>query len=153
MLSINATVEGDKVVLRGLRELQSDMPQVIQRTLTRGAKGTHRESFDLLNGPAGMSGGYPVPAQTGHLKRLLEWVKPGESKTSNGLSFDAGNMEAIVYDSAEYSEAVHEGLGSSRKFGARRFITDGFERFNKGNRLAEIAAEEIAIEARKKGFK
>ncbi len=149
MLSINATIKGDKIVLTGLREMQRDMPQVLQRTITRGTVGTYNEAFDLLGGPKVPAGAYPVPIVTGNLRRLLDWLKPGERKGE----FKAGNLEGIVYDTAEYADAIHQGTGSSAKFGARPFITDGFERFNKGDRLAEIAAEEIEAEARKKGFK
>ncbi len=149
MLSINATLENDKIVITGLRELSRDLPQALQRTLTRGAIGTHRESFDLLGGSKEPAGAYPVPVVTGHLRRLLDWLKPGARKEN----FSAGPLESIVYNSAEYSRVVHEGRGSSTKFGVRSFITDGFERFNKGDKLAEIAAEEIEAEARKKGFR
>ncbi|NOQ51727.1 MAG: hypothetical protein GQ578_05880 [Desulfuromonadaceae bacterium] len=149
MLTINAALAGDKVVLRGLRELQRDMPKALQRTLTRAAIGTHREAFDFLGGAKEPSGAYPVPIVTGHLRRLLNWLKPGASKGE----FRAGPLESIVYNSAEYSETIHEGHGSSTKYGARPYITDGFERFNRGNRLAKIAGEEIEAEARKKGFK
>lgn len=149
MLSINATLEGDKIVINGLRDLQRDLPQALQRTLTRGAVETHREAFDFLSGSRGRGGDYPVPVVTGQLRRLLDWLKPGASKGE----FKAGEFEAIVYNSAEYANVIHAGRGSSAKFGARPFITDGFERFNKGDQLAKIAAEEIEAEARKKGFK
>lgn len=177
MLSLNATIEGDKIVLRGLRGLERDMPKALQRTLTRAAIGTHRAAFDWLNG-AGIKklnisgGGYPVPARTGALKRLLRWLKPGESvhaapfvvskknphkkigtRIGGGSSFKAGKLEAIVYDTAEYAEVIHQGLGSSAKFGARPFITDGFERFNRGDHLKKITEKEIEAAARKRGFK
>lgn len=176
MLSINATIEGDKVVLRGLRGLERDVPKALQRTLTRAAMGTHRAAFDWLDG-AGIKernipgGGYPVPARTGALKRLLRWLKPGESVNAEpfivnkknphkrigtrvgGGSFKAGKLEAIVYNSAEYAEVVHQGTGSFAKFGARPFITDGFERFNRGNHLKKITEEEIEAAAKKRGLK
>jgi len=158
MLTLNATIEGDKIVLRGLRGLERDMPQALQRTLTRAAIGTKRSAFEFLSGPGTKkshisAGGYPVPIRTGHLRRMLDWLKPGSSKTSNGMTFKAGSTEAIVYDSAEYAEVIHQGLGSSRKFGARPFITDGFERFNSRVPLEKIAGEEIEKEAKKKGFR
>ncbi len=149
MLSINATIEGDKIVISGLREMQAEIPEALKRTLTRAAEGTHREAFDLLTGSAGSPGAYPVPVETGNLRRLLDWLKPDARKGE----FKAGDLEAIVYDSAEYARTIHDGLGSSAKFGARPFITDGFERFNEGGKLAEIAAEEIENLAKDKGFK
>ena len=158
MLSLNVTVQGDKIVLRGLRGLERSMPNALKRILTRAAVGTYRAAFEFLSGPGAKAskvaaGGYPVPIRTGHLRRMLAWLRPGESKTSNGTSFKAGPAEAIVYDSAEYSEVIHQGLGSSAKFGARPFITDGFERFNSRVPLEKIAEEEIDAEARTAGFK
>ncbi len=149
MLSVNATLENDKIVINGMRGLQRDMPQVLQRTLTKAAIGTHRESFDLMSGSGGNPGAYPVPVVTGHHRRMLDWLKPNARKGS----FAAGKFEAIVYNSAIYAGAIHQGLGSSSKYGARPAITDGFERFNRGGKLAQIAVEEITIEARKKGFR
>lgn len=148
MLSINATVENDKVVIKGLQQLQAEMPQVLQATLTRGAMGTHREAFDFLSGAGGNPGGYPVSVETGNLRRLLNWLKPGASKGE----FKAGDLEAIVYDSAIYSRSIHDGTGSSAKFGARPYITDGFERFNRGDKLARIADEEVEKVLKKRGF-
>lgn len=149
MLSISATVEGDKIVISGLQQLAEEAPQILQRTLTRGAIGTHREAFDLLSGAKDPAGAYPVPVVTGNLRRLLDWLQPGARKGG----FKAAALEAIVYNSAEYAQVIHAGSGSSAKFGARPFITDGFERFNRGGKLAEIAGEEIEAAARKKGFR
>lgn len=155
MLSINATLEGDKIVLRGLRGLQRDMPKALQRTLTRAAIGTHRESQDLIQGaPSSPPGSYPgVPVRSADLLNKLRWLRPNDTHTSDGFTFETGPLESGVYDFSGHAASIHEGYGSSAKFGARPFLTDGFERFNRGDRLAKIAAEEIEAEARKKGFK
>jgi hypothetical protein len=153
MLTINVTMEGDKVILNGLRELADDLPDAVERGLARAAVGIHRAAFDWLSGPGAKAsniaaGGYPVPIRTGHLRRMLDWLKPGASKP--GMS--AGPMEAIVYNSAEYAKVIHEGTGSSAKFGARPFITDGFNRFNQGNKIARIIDKEIELEIKRKGL-
>lgn len=162
MLSISATLENDKVVIEGLQDLAEDVPHAIRIALAKGAKETHRESFEFLSGAGGGAGWYPVPVQTGHLRRLLDWLAPqktpgwtaqAKAKSVNGLDYATGDMEAMVYNSAAYSRSIHDGTGSSEKFGARPFITDGFERFNQGNKLAEITNQEIEKAARKRGFK
>jgi len=149
MLSLNVTVENDKVVIKGLQEMAAEMPQALKNTMKRGAIGTHREAFDFLSGAKGNPGGYPVPVETGHLRRLLDFLPPGKSKGG----FSAGPLESIVYDSAIYSRTIHDGTGSSAKFGARPFITDGFEAFNRGDQLVQIADEEVAKVIAKRGFK
>lgn len=148
MLTINATLENDKIVLKGLRELADEMPETVERGLTRVVRGIHREAFDLLSGSSASVGGYPVPIITGNLRRLLDWLKPGASKDG----FTAGPLEAVVYNSAEYARTIHEGWGSSAKFGARPYLTDAFKRFNQGEKAAEIVMEEIDKDITKKGF-
>ncbi len=167
MLSLNATVEGDKVVIAGLQGMEADMPHALRITLAKGAKGTMREAFDFLNGAGAMdsniaAGGYPVPKRTGHLQRMLDflapqktpgWTNKAKAKTVNGSTFATGDLEAMVYDSAIYSRSIHDGTGSSAKFGARPFITDGFEAFNRGDKLSQIADEEVTKVITKRGFK
>lgn len=74
-------------------------------------------------------GSYPVPVQTGHLRRSLGMVMPGDTVTSNGLSFTAGDDEAMVFNSAEYANVIHEGAEKydNTPYGPRRYITDAFE--------------------------
>jgi len=98
------------------------------------------------------SGGYPVPVRTGNLKRLLDFVDPGQSKSGGGSSFTAGHMEAIVYDSAEYASVIHQGTGSSAKFGKRAFIDDALAKFNQGNGIAVAIEQELQVEIQKRGL-
>ena len=72
-------------------------------------------------------GSYPVPRTTSNLLRLLDRVKPGRSKQSNGLTFKAGYLEAIIFNSAEYADVIHSGTRSSKKFGPRPYIMDAVE--------------------------
>lgn len=99
------------------------------------------------------SGRYPVPVRTGNLRRLLNFVEPGRSKTGkDGQTFTAGAMEAIVYNSAEYARVIHFSTGSSAKFGHRQYLFDALEKFNQGNRIAENIAEEISADIAKRGL-
>ena len=106
---------------------------------TTGAK----VQFDLFEG----AGAYPVPVRRGNLRRLLAYVEPGQTKTgANGASFTAALDEAIVYDSAEYASVILNATGSSEKFGPRDYLTDGYNRFDEGDRVVKILEEEIAKE-------
>lgn len=167
MLALNVTVTGDKVVINGLNQLTAEMPNVVQRGLKRVVRGVHRNAMDFLNGPATASapssgkkmnkvtlssGGYPVPVRTGNIKRLLDFVDPGQSKSSAGASFIAGPMEAIVYDSAEYASVIHQGTGSSAKFGKRPFIDDALAAFNQSDGIANVIEQELQAEIKKRGL-
>jgi len=93
------------------------------------------------------AGAYPVPIRVGWLRRQLNWLKPGQSKDG----FFAGDLEIIEYDAAQYARVVHEGYGSSAKFGPRRYLTDALERFNKGARIAGAVEEKIQQKLDKRG--
>jgi len=166
MLDLNVTVQGDKVIIEGLQALAADMPHVLQRGLKRINRGVHRSAMDFLNGPGrtvmkqknrlrGQSddlgarpGSYPVPVITGNLKRLLDFIDPSQSKDR----FSAGPLEAIVYDSAEYANVIHEGTGSSTAYGRRPFLDDALEHFNQGGQIAGILEEEVQKEVKKRGL-
>lgn len=94
------------------------------------------------------SGGYPVPVRTGNLKRLLNFVNPGQSKDG----FSAGAMEGVVYDSAEYARTIHDSTGSSAKFQKRTYLTDALARFNQGDQIAATLEDEIRMEIKKRGL-
>ena len=154
MLNLSATVQGDKLVISGLNELAADLSGAIDRGLERGAKGIHRSAFEWLSGPGSQvsrkkgvsgsaAGSYPVPVVTGNLRRLLDWVKPGESKSTETGSYTAGQHEIVVYDSAIYADPIFEGRGSSAKFGPRNALVDGFNQFNQGDQIVHILEEEI----------
>lgn len=149
MLDIQVTVSGDQVVISGLEKLAVDMPQPLQRGLTKIIRGTHQEALNWLNGAGAKSsnvapGGYPVPARTGNLKQHLDFLEPGQSKAG----FSAGPLEAMEYDSAEYASVVHDGSGTSSKYGPRPFIDDGYMAFS-GNTTEILESEletQIALE-------
>lgn len=176
MLSIQTTINGVDEFQEGLTGLARDLPMAFERGLTRIAKGTHREAFAWLSGPGrpqvrmtdrrkhggrnktsmrgqasslgARPGSYPVPVLTGTLRRLLDWLKPGESKGG----FQAGANEIVVYDSAEYAAVIHDSEGTSSGFGHRRFLEDGFAKFNQGAMATTIMDQEIDREIKRKGF-
>lgn len=153
MLDLRVTVKGDKVLINGLKRLARNIPDAIQRGMKRIVRGVYASAMEFLDGPGAKAsdvaaGGYPVPVRTGHLKRSLDWLEPGESKSAGGETFTAGKFEAMVYDSAEYSRIIHEGRGSSAKYGERPFITDALEDFDRATGIAEVIEEEIDRESR-----
>ncbi len=163
MLALNVMVSGDKIVINGMKQFVADIPNITGQGLKKAVRGVHRYAMDFLNGAASVSapttgkksvkvalpgGGYPVPVRTGNLKRLLDFLDPGQSKGG----FTAGPMEAIIYDSAEYASVIHEGTGSSAKFGKRPFLDDALARFNQGNGIASTVDNELDVEIKKRGL-
>lgn len=168
MLGLNVTLKGEKVVLDGLTSFAHNIrAKAIPRGLRRIVKGTAAEALqNFLTGPVRgfktktsssgrqravaqkpeLAGGYPVPMLSGNLRRLLGWVFPGQTKLSNNLTFEAGPMEALIFDSAEYAMTIHEGTDSSSEYGPRPFMDDAFAAFNAGARTKDIIEEEIELE-------
>ncbi|MCK5021374.1 MAG: hypothetical protein KAS32_30460 [Candidatus Peribacteraceae bacterium] len=72
----------------------------------------------------GLAGDYPVPLYSGHLRRSMDIVLPGMSKAAGGDTFTAGENEVVIFNSAEYAGVIHEGGGSSEKYGRRAFLED-----------------------------
>lgn len=143
-LSLNVTMVGDKVVAKGLAFAEALLPGAIQKGLASVAMAGYSGAFQLLSGPRDPAGAYPVPVVVGNLRRLLGWVKPGASKSRGGETFTAGKLEAIVFDAAEYSETIHEGKGSSEKYGARPFVTDAVTEVD-GARVLDKAIWDFAL--------
>ena len=168
-MNITITLEGDKLVIENLNA----MPGRVQRMAGKGlgivARGVHRQSMDFLNGAGAKgtsklvtnkktgkeylkwtknkapipAGGYPVPVRTGNLKRLLDFLDPGETFSNDRGSYTAGKTEVVVFDSAGYARVIHEGTGSSKKFGKRPFLHDALEKFNSGGNVVNIVTREI----------
>lgn len=143
-LSLNVRMEGDKLVAKGLAAVEALLPGAIQKGLEAVARAGYSGAFDLLSGPRDPAGAYPVPVVRGHLRRLLGWVKPGASKSKGGETFTSGKFEAIVFDAAEYSVAIHEGKGSSRKYGQRPYITDSMAEVD-GEKILDRAVWDFAL--------
>lgn len=163
MLDIQVNIEGDKIIIEGLQRLTGQLPSALQAALDSSAIGIHREAHGLLSGPGAKgtservpgrkslkwtpqsvpAGGYPVPVRTGNLRNHLNLLLHGQTKSDEYGSYSAGEFESIVYDSTPYANVIHEGRGTSKKYGPRRFITDALERFNQGDRIKKSIEEEI----------
>jgi len=178
MLNLKVTIENDKVVVQGLQDLARQFPVAIKRGLRRSAAGLYAIGCQWLSGKGGAgkkqrsdytgftkksgeavsfrsfhtSGGYPVPVRTGHLRRSLDWLAPGDSKSGDLGTFKAGDDEVVIFDSALYAPAVFLGRGSSEKFGARDALRDALELFNHGGQIQQILGEEIRKEINKAGM-
>lgn len=155
MLNLRVESKGDKLVVSGLVKLADAYPAGIDRSIERAAKGTHREASRFLNGPGAKAsdvpaGGYPVPRRTSHLHNRLNFIGPKRSKAADGSVFTTGVHEALVFDSAIYSRTIHDGLGSSSRFGPRPFITDGFKAF--WEEAGTVIGEEIDTAIKESGL-
>ncbi|MEW6115660.1 MAG: hypothetical protein AB1553_02010 [Nitrospirota bacterium] len=189
MLSLQANVQGDKLVITGFRQLAAETPKAIDRGLVRIAIGVHRNAFEWLSGPGrtavrlnnkrtvkmqdgnfdvkvqhktqkrgqfdmlgGRPGSYPVPVLMGNLRNKLNWLRPGASKTADGVTFRAGQHEVINYNSAEYADTIHEGKGSSEKYGKRQYLTDALAKFNSSDGVEKTMDNEVQNEIKKSGL-
>ncbi len=151
MLNISVTLKNERLVISGLNRLDKGIEQkALPRALRKIGSGVARISIDLLTGSrrgvqtiksrngiertvigkSEAAGEYPVPRVVGHLRRMLQWIGPGRSKSIDGVSFTTGLNEAVVFNTARYASQIHEGKGSSAKYGPRPFIDDAFKRFD-----------------------
>lgn len=167
MIDLKVTIENDKVVVAGLQDHAARFPGAIKRGLRRVAAGIFARAFDQLSGPGGEimttpsgagrrsrkiydnSGSYPVPIRTGHLRRSLAWLNPGESKSGDLGTFKAGDDEVVVFDSASYAAAIFLGRRSSKSYGPRDALRDALEMFNRGAMIQQVIGEEIRKEINK----
>jgi len=152
MLDIRAHIKTDAD--RRLGKLAVRIPGASARGIREAAEGTFRIAHELLSGPGskksrskGVSGSragsYPVPVVIGHLRRMLGFVPPGQTKSKNGVSFTARGNESIVYNAAQYAEVIHEGRRSSQKYGKRRYIVDAFNRYGGTDEVERTIMDEI----------
>ncbi len=171
-LELNIKIEKSNVLIAGLKKLDRDYPAAINRGLSDIIMGVYGEAFKLLSGPGAKvkttgtavnkkiknrrdtkqdigAGKYPVPVRTANLKDLLNFVLPGRTKSTGGLSFGAGKNAGIVYNASEYARIIHEGLGTSRKHGPRRYITDGVTKYDRGGKMARDLETQIDKELKK----
>jgi hypothetical protein len=176
LLELQVRIEGDKIVINNLTSMPAKIQTAIGRGLKRSGRGITREAYAFLSGAGGMgkkkvtgtggftkksgeqvkwntyegAGKYPVPVRTGHLRQLLDFLDPGKSKSGPAGTFTAGPFEEVIFDSAEYADVIHEGRGSSEKFGRRRaYMTDALDKFNSGDGIMKIFHEEIEQELEK----
>jgi hypothetical protein len=179
MLDLHLTIEGDKIIIDGLQKFAAELPGAVQKGLAQVGAGVFTEALYWLKGAGGASkkvrsdyvgftkksgeevkfrsykgaGGYPVPIRTKNLLSHLNWLFPGKSKSDDSGSFTAGPFETVIYDSAAYANVIHEGRGSSAKFGPRRYLTDALEKFNQGAKISDTIEDEIEKAIAKAGLK
>jgi hypothetical protein len=163
-MNITISLEGDKLVIENLNAMPGKVQRLAGKGLKLVARGVHRNAMDFLNGSGAkgeyvttktgktrwqkretpvLAGGYPVPVRTGNLKRLLDFLDPGETFSNDRGSFTTGKTEIVVFDSARYARVIHEGLGSSAKFGKRPYLHDALQKFNAGDNIVHIVTREI----------
>lgn len=143
MLFMKADVKNEKVLLKRIRSQPEKTEEAIKRAMSRVGKGVFRSAYDWLSGRKNDTGGFPVPVVTGHLRRQLAWLKPGQTKSAGGDAVTAGPMESIVYDTAAYADVIAEGRGSSAKFGPRDYLEKALEDFNQGDQISKILDDEL----------
>ena len=150
MLDIRVSIDDPKAEIF-LDGLAADLSKAVRRGLRKAVIGVFREADSLLAGSAANTGGYPVPNINDGLKSHLDWLGPGDKITvpaddvtgRKAIEFKTGDMEAIVFDSAVYSTVIHDGRGSSAKFGPRQFLTGALQNFNRAGRFAQTIEAEI----------
>lgn len=143
MLDIWIEIKNEKAVINNIGHLAAAFPDAVRSGMSKSAKGIFRAAFKFLSGAKEPAGAFPVPVKTGHLRRMLDWLEPGQSKTTEDGSITAGDFEVIVYDSAAYATVIAKGWGSSAKFGERDYLVDAFNQFNEGERIARTVAQEV----------
>ena len=143
MLTIKVDVVNEKVVVERIAKIPTLAIGAARAAMTRVGKGVFSEAYDWLSGGKADTGGFPVPVVIGNLRRLLAWVKPGESVSAGGQTVTAGPHETIIYDSAAYAMTIAQGRGSSAKYGPRDFLVKALDEFNAGERIVKILDEEI----------
>lgn len=146
MLAMKVDIVNEKVILEEIRSLPQSTDRAVARALARVGQGIFRHASHWLSGKKRNTGGFPVPRKTGHLRRMLAWVKPGKTKSKGGDTVSAGPDETIVYNTAAYADVIALGRGSSAKFGPRDFLQQALDDFNQGNRIARIIDEELEAE-------
>lgn len=146
MLIFKVDRKNEKIYLDAINRHPEAAYRAVSRGMETAGRGVFAEAFRWLSGPRAATGGFPVPVKTGHLRRLLAWLKPGESKSEGGDTVSAGELETVVYNSAAYADAIAKGLGSSAKFGPRDYLAKGLEDFNRGDGIAGAINDELAKE-------
>lgn len=89
---------------------------------------------NLSGSGAAPAGDYPVPVRRGNLRGSADW---GFTSDTSGYVVAGGN-------NAPYAVAVHEGTGSSAKFGPRKFQTDAAESVDEMAIMAPRLSEALA---------
>lgn len=152
MVGITIKTIGMDEVVKGLNTFGAEGDKALQRGIAWAAEETDKEAHKLLTGPKTPAGHYPgVNVKTGWLRDSLDFVPPGKTKSGGGLTWTAGTLQAKVYNSAQYSRVIHEGKGSSEKYGKRPFLTDALDKVLGGGLFTQHMSGEVD-EALKESF-
>lgn len=93
----------------------------------------NRKAIENLSG-TGESGSYPVPVRTGNLRRSENWYM-----TSDLTGYvQAGDANT------PYAVPIHEGEGSSAKYGARPFVDDAVDQTEPADFMVPALEEALA---------
>ena len=157
MLNIRFDIDGDDELIRALNRLGGNSKRVVQRGLKIAAAGVFREAHYYLSGAGAKKsniapGSYPVPVRTGNLRNLLFMVPPGKTFSNEAGSVTAGLLEALIGDSAEYADVIHEGTWSSGQYGERPYLQHGLEKFDDELGIENTMQDELEKEIKKVGL-
>ncbi len=146
MLIMKVDTLNQKVLFQRLRSAPDRVRNALATAMEKIGRGVFRSAFDWLSGSRADTGGFPVPVRTGHLRRMLDWLAPGQSRSAGGSTITAGPLESVVYNTAAYAESIAKGGGSSAKFGDRDFLAQALEEFNAGDGIARAIDDELERE-------
>ena len=142
-IEIKGSADNADEVIRYLDSLVANLKVAFKKGITKSTIGVHRSAMDYLSGAKGSPGDYPVPVITGNLRRLLDFLPPGQSKQAGGVSFKAEEFSGVVYNSARYADVIRNGTHSSSKHDPRDYMEDGLKAFGGSARAAEYLLQEI----------
>lgn len=127
------TTNADELA-KAYQERAAALTPAVARGLLKAAVAVDIAQVENLRGSnADAPGSYPVPARSGHLL--------------GAHFFEVQNEHlAIVGNSAEYALPIHEGQGSSAKYGRRPFLDDAVDKVDPTAIVqAEVSKEIMAI--------
>lgn len=142
-IEIKSNADNMDEVIRYLDTLAANLKVAFKKGITKTTIGVHRSVMDYLSGAKGSPGDYPVPVVTGNLRRLLDFLPPGQSKQAGGVAFKAGEFSGVVYNSARYADVIRHGTHSAGKHGPRDYMWDGLKAFGGSARVADYLLQEI----------
>jgi hypothetical protein len=114
--------------------------KALERGLGKSAKSVDGEQIKRLSGPP-IVGNYPVPV---HSKKAGGKKTGGHLRGSSGWAVQ-GHKQAAVFNTAEYAFVIHDGRGSSEKYGPRPFLDDAVKAVDVSGIVAGEVRKAFAI--------
>lgn len=113
-------------------DFQDKFPDAIKNGLNEIGKRIMRNASQYLKGKGAKAsnitpGQYPVPVRTGHLRRSLNYASPSSNAKIGNKVESIDDDKVLIFNSAEYAKIIHEGEGSSKKYGRRPYLEDGYK--------------------------